>query len=64
MLGIVASYHCMQFQEKLKNQILENSKKPTFGPNFGPSGPNLGHQIFFFFKNTAPSVTRYQGQQS
>ena len=43
MLDILVSYHCMQFQGKLMNQIWENSKKPKFGPDFGPFGPNLGH---------------------
>ena len=46
MLEIVASYHCMQFQRKLMNQTWENSKKPSFGPDFGPICPNLGYQIF------------------
>ena len=41
MLDIVVSYHCMQFQEKLKNQIWENGEKPNFGPDFGPFCPNL-----------------------
>ena len=27
MLDILASYHCMQFQEKLINQTWENGKK-------------------------------------
>ena len=36
------------------NQTWENSKKPSFGPHFGPFGPNLGHL----------SVTRYHGQLS
>ena len=40
MLDIVASYHCMQFQDK--KQTWENRKKPSFG-----LGPNLGHQNFF-----------------
>ena len=63
MLDIVASYHCMQIQGNLMNQICENGKKPSSGPNFGLFGPNLGHQIFFF-KNLALSVTRYYGQLS
>ena len=28
-------------------QTQEDDKKPSFGPNFGPFGPNSGHQIFF-----------------
>ena len=39
MLNIVASYHCIQFQGKLINQTLENGKKPSFGPDFGPFAP-------------------------
>ena len=50
MLDIVASYHGMQFQGKLKNQTWENGKTPSFEHNFGPFGPNLGHQSFFFQK--------------
>ena len=33
MLDIAASYHCMQFQGKLVNQICENNKKSSFGPD-------------------------------
>ena len=40
MLDIVESYHCMQFQRKLRNQTWENSKKPSFGTDFDPFGPN------------------------
>ena len=47
MLDIVASYHCMQFQGKLMNQTWENSKKPIFGPDFGPFSPDLGHEFVF-----------------
>ena len=47
MLGIAASYHCMQLQGKLTNQTRENSKKPSLGTNFSPFGPNLGPKIFF-----------------
>ena len=46
MLDIVVSYQCMQFQGKLMNQTWENGKKPSFGPDFSPSGPNLGPKIF------------------
>ena len=49
MLEIVESYYCMQFQWKLKNQTWEYSKKPVFGPNFGPFAPNSGSHFFFFF---------------
>ena len=47
MLDIVASYHCMQFKEKLMNQTWENGEKTNFGPNFGVFDPNLGPKIFF-----------------
>ena len=49
----------MQYKRKLVNQTWENSKKPSFGPDFGP---NPGRQ--FFFKNLASLVTRYNGQLS
>ena len=39
------------------------AKKPSFGPDFAPYGPNSGWQIFFF-KNLASWVTRYHGQLS
>ena len=41
-LGIVPSYHSVQFKGKLLNQTLDNGKKTNFGPNFGQSDPNLG----------------------
>ena len=41
------------------NQTWENSKKPSFRPDFGPFDLNLGQ--FFFSKNLAPSVPRYHG---
>ena len=47
ILEIVASYHCMLFQGKLMNLTWENYKKPSFGPGFGPFGPNLVPKIFF-----------------
>ena len=46
MLDIITSYHFMQFQGKLMNQMWENGKKLSFVPNFDP---NWGCQIFFFF---------------
>ena len=46
MLEIVASYHCIQFQEKLTSQNWKNGKKPSFGTDFGHFGPNLGRKIF------------------
>ena len=46
MLDILASYHCMQFQEKLINLTWENGKKtPSFGPNFDPFSQNSGQKI-------------------
>ena len=48
MLYIVASYHCMQFQGKLITQTWKNDKKPSFEPDFGPFGPNLGTPNFFY----------------
>ena len=45
------------------SQTSENDKKPSFGLDFDPAGPNSGRQ-FFFFKNLTPSVTRYHGQLS
>ena len=47
MLHIVATYHCTQFQGKLMKQTWENSKKPNFGIDFGPLGPNLGLNFLF-----------------
>ena len=40
-------------------QTHEIGEKPYFGPDFGLSGPNWGHQFLFF--NLALSVTRYHG---
>ena len=57
MLDIVASYHCMKFHRKLKNQTSENGKKPSFGPDFGPFWPKFGLPKLFF-KNLALSFTR------
>ena len=44
VLYTVASYHCMRFQGKLINQTWENSKNPSFTPNFGPFCSNLDPQ--------------------
>ena len=35
MLDIVASYHCMQFPEKLMNQASKKEKEPSADPNSG-----------------------------
>ena len=47
MLGIIVSYHCMYFKEKLMNQTWENGKKPSFGSNFGPLWLKFGPQKVF-----------------
>ena len=47
MLDIVASYQRIQFQGKLMIQTQEIGKKPHFGPDLGPLGPNSGRQFFF-----------------
>ena len=47
MLHMVTTYHCTQFQGKLMKQTWENSKKPNFGIDFGPLGPNLGLNFLF-----------------
>ena len=46
---IIASYHCLQFQGKLMNQTWENGKKPSFSPNFGPFGQNMGPKFFLLW---------------
>ena len=48
MLDIFLNYHPMQFPGKLMKQTWENGKKFKFGPDFGPFGPNLGSQSFFW----------------
>ena len=50
MLGIVTSYHCMQFQVRRMILTRENGQKTNFGP--------------IFFKNMTSSVSRYHGQLS
>ena len=49
MLDIVASYHYIQFQEKLMNKTWENGKKPSFGNDFAPFGPKI---FFMNFTST------------
>ena len=46
MLGIVASYDCLQFQRKLMTQTQENDENPHFGPDLDPL-PKFGLPIFF-----------------
>ena len=62
MLEIVASYHCMQFEEKPMIQTQENDKKPHSGPNLGQL--NQIWTAIFFFLNLASLVTRYHGHLS
>ena len=38
LLGIVTSYHCMQFQGKLMIPTQENDKKPNFRADTGLLG--------------------------
>ena len=47
MLDIGKDYPCFQFQGKRMIQTQENGKKPNFGPDLGPLGPNLSCQNFF-----------------
>ena len=54
----------MQFKEKTN---VSNLRKLQKIHSFGLFGLNLGRYFFlffFFFKNLAPSVTRYHGQLS
>ena len=37
----------MHFQGKLMDQIQENVKKPSFGPDFGSFNLKLGPHFFF-----------------
>ena len=43
----VSGYNYVEFQGKLVKQTWENDKKPSFGPDFGHFGPNLGLKTFF-----------------
>ena len=47
MLETVPSYHHMQFQGKRMTQTQENDKKPHFGHDLGPLGPNSSRQNYF-----------------
>ena len=51
MLEIVASYHCIQFEEKPMIQTQENDKKPHSGPNLGQLN-QIWTAIFFFFQKS------------
>ena len=48
MLGIVTSYHNIQFHGKLMIQTQENGKKLRSGPDLGLLEPNSGRKSFFF----------------
>ena len=51
MLEIVASYHCMQFQQKLMIQTQENGGKLHFEPDLGPLGlVKFALRIYFFLE--------------
>lgn len=56
MLGIVVSYHCMQFEEKVMESKLRKGKKHHFGYSFGLFGQNLDPNFFF----CEFASTRYQ----
>ena len=47
------------------NQTWENAKKPNFGPDFGPFGPNLGSNFFpeFYLYQLLDSVLSYYPMQ-
>ena len=62
MLDIVASYHCMQCQGKLRKQNSENDKKPSFRPDFCPFLPNS--DCHSFSQKSGFVITRYNGQLS
>ena len=49
MLEIIASYHCMPFQEKLLNQTWQNGRKPSCRPDFGLFWPKFGPQKNFLW---------------
>ena len=56
---IVASYHHIQFEEKVMIETYENSKNLHFGLDLGLLGPNSGRH-FFFIK----LVVRYSSKLS
>ena len=57
MLGIVPSYHCMQFEEKVMESKLRKGKKHHFRYSFGLFGQNLDPN--FFFVNLLPLDIRH-----
>ena len=60
MFNIVASYHCMQIQGTLINKFEKMAKKLVVGAILAHLA-QIGCTKFFF-KNLAPSVTRYYGR--
>ena len=44
MLDIVASYHCIQFQEKSMTKTQKNGEKTYFGSNLRPLGQICFHK--------------------
>ena len=50
---IVASYHCMQFQEKLMNQTWEDGKKPLV---LGPMLAQIWDKKIFFLGFTSTTM--------
>ena len=47
MLDIIATYHCIQFQGKLKNQTWEKVQQSSSGTNFSPFWPKFEPQKLF-----------------
>ena len=47
MLDIVASFHRIQFQGKLRIQTRENGEKPHLEPDLGTLDPNSGCRFFY-----------------
>ena len=57
----------MLFQGKLMIKIQKNGKKPHFGPDLGPLGPNSGRQTFFskiWLRQSLDVVVNYHHLQS
>ena len=63
MLEIVGSYYCMQLQGKVINQTQKMAKNLVTG-SILVDLVQIRANLFFSFKNMAPSVTRYYGQLS
>ena len=63
MLEIVGSYYCMQLQGKVIKQTQKMAKNLVTG-SILVDLVQIRANLFFLFKNMAPSVTRYYGQLS